>query len=42
MIEEGMVIEVQGQMYLVTFVEYAGSYSKHWVKSLELKGLKDE
>lgn len=42
MIEEGSVIEVEGQKYLVTFVEYSGGYDKPWVKDLELKGIKHE
>lgn len=40
MIEEGQIIEVQGQRYLVIFVEYAGGFSSPWVKCLELKGVK--
>jgi hypothetical protein len=42
MIEEGQVLEINGQRYLVVFVEYSGSYSDPWVKNLELKGIKGD
>lgn len=42
MIEEGQVLEINGQKYLVVFVEYSGSYKDPWVKNLELKGIKSE
>ena len=42
MIEEGQVVQVQGQKYLVVFVEYSGSFKEPWVKNLELKGIKDD
>lgn len=42
MVEEGHIVEVCGQRFLVVFVEYGGSLSNPWVKNLELKGIKDE
>jgi len=41
MVEEGQIIEVMGQRYLVVFVEYEGTFSNSWVKNLELKGIKN-
>jgi hypothetical protein len=41
MIEEGEILEINGQKFLVVFVEYSGSYNKPWVKNLELKGIKE-
>lgn len=41
MIEEGQVVEVEGQKYLVIFVEYEGGFNNLWVKTLELKGIKN-
>jgi len=42
MLEEGQIVEILGQRYLVVFVEYEGSFSNPWVKNLELKGVKND
>ena len=42
MLKEGQVFEIEGQRYLVVFVEYEGSFSNLWVKNLELKGIKND
>jgi len=41
-VEEGQILEVMGQKYLVISVEYAGEFSKPWVRNLVLRGIKDE
>ena len=41
MIEEGQTIEILGQRYLVVYVLYEGAINKPWVKSLELRGIKE-
>jgi len=42
MLEEGQIVKIKDQRYLVVFVEYSGTYSNPWVKNLELKGIKDD
>jgi hypothetical protein len=40
-IQEGRVIEVEGQRFLVEYVEYAGNHSRLWIKELKLRGIRD-
>jgi hypothetical protein len=42
MLEEGQTVMVLGQRYLVVYVQYEGPIDKPWVKSLELKGIKND
>jgi len=42
MVEEGQIIELRGKRYLVVFVEFRGPFSDPWVKTLELKGIKND
>lgn len=40
--EEGDVVEMNGQKFLVVFVEYTGSMGKPFLKHIELKGIRDD
>lgn len=42
MIDEGQIIEINGQKYLVVSVEYSGYYGSSWVRSLELRGIRGD
>ncbi len=41
MVEEGQIVTVNGQRYLVVFVTYDGTLDNTFIKGMELRGIKE-